>query len=992
MRNESSILAKPVIFNTSLVHGTLLSVAQQMLTDLGWEDLRPAIYAAEQADYAMAMELKTAHAAFMEEPETPQLWRLQAALDKTIQKLQIEYQKIIKLKTQAEQRLSQLRKASPTSSQISRLRGWAFSSLQQIFDSDEVSVVRRYSEIAQNKQASIKALKHYRDALAVRELDPESESKTENNSLQILLDTKPIPDAKNTETTSDSPVENHALFSVPSHARQLLSIDAEELNFDEFRVEAVAGTQRNQNPQIATFSNGGYMITWEAERYSDYNVYAQRYETHGSSGPQFQVNNYTKNWQCNSTVGAFSNNYFVIVWQSDGQDGDSWGIYAQRYRPGNIRLGSEFPVNTYTKGPQINPSIGTFNNGGFVIAWQSDKQDGDTWGVYAQLYSVRGTKLGGEFQVNTHTKNCQHNPSVGTFSDGSFVIAWSSYGQDGDWGWGIYAQRYSDNGTRLGKEFQVSTYKKSEYGLSIGIFNNDNFVITWSGSEIYENRGHEWNIYAQCYSADGARLDNAFQVNTYKNYTQTRPSVGTFNNGSFVIAWGSYGQGGDGWGIYAQRYSACRTPMDTEFPVSKRRTQDLQGKLSIGTFKDDSFVIAWTGVERRRQEGFWGYFGYLENIYGIYAAFFFNPVTPFPTPAPTPSPSPTQQQPGPRLSVTTIIVGLVGGLGLIALLGPPGLRMLRRRAFGISVSIAPVEHKTSSSVNSNDVKINSSLITAKTQPQKNLVTVHQPIPSSSYPLEEKKKEYVVPISIDIDFTKIKIDYDSELGTGGYGTVYQGTYKYENVAIKKLNTKNLDKEALKELKQEAKIMVSINSRYVIQLRGVCLKPPHFCLVMELMPKGSLHGVLKNNPNLPLLTIYQIALDVGYGLCVLHEKNIIHRDLKSLNVLLNDRFRAKICDFGLAKVKTESGNTTETKGTKGTLGWMAPELFENEPPPTHTSIDIYAFGMILWELAIKPYRRPFHDLALNAVIAAKVQRGPKQEAIPNGCDFAHLMRDC
>ena len=166
------------------------------------------------------------------------------------------------------------------------------------------------------------------------------------------------------------------------------------------------------------------------------------------------------------------------------------------------------------------------------------------------------------------------------------------------------------------------------------------------------------------------------------------------------------------------------------------------------------------------------------------------------------------------------------------------------------------------------------------------------------------------------------------------------------------------------------MASMRSDYIVQLRGICLEAPYYCLVMELMPKGSLYSVLKGNPVLPLAVKYRIALDVICGLAQLHEAKIIHRDLKSMNVLLDDRFRAKISDFGLAKIKSEVSSTSAAKGAKGTWGWMAPELLENNPsPPSTFSTDIYAYGMILWELIVKPYQPPFYGLNLNMLMLAQ-----------------------
>ena len=99
-----------------------------------------------------------------------------------------------------------------------------------------------------------------------------------------------------------------------------------------------------------------------------------------------------------------------------------------------------------------------------------------------------------------------------------------------------------------------------------------------------------------------------------------------------------------------------------------------------------------------------------------------------------------------------------------------------------------------------------------------------------------------------------------------------------------------------------------------------------------------------------------MDIAHGLQYLHDRDIIHRDLKSWNVLLDDRLNAKICDFGLPKVKTQSQLTATMGVSAGTILWMAPELFGRRAKNTE-STDVYVLGMVLYELMT--HRLPFQD---------------------------------
>ncbi len=124
-----------------------------------------------------------------------------------------------------------------------------------------------------------------------------------------------------------------------------------------------------------------------------------------------------------------------------------------------LPLGSEFQVNTYTTGNQQSPAVATDPRGNFVVVWESYLQDGSNFGVFGQRFSRNGTPLGTEFQVNTYTTNSQYtySSSIATDGAGNFVVVWTSIEQDGS-GSGVFGQRFSNTGARIGTEFQVNTY------------------------------------------------------------------------------------------------------------------------------------------------------------------------------------------------------------------------------------------------------------------------------------------------------------------------------------------------------------------------------------------------------------------------------------------------------------------------------------------------------------------------------------------------------
>ena len=162
-------------------------------------------------------------------------------------------------------------------------------------------------------------------------------------------------------------------------------------------------------------------------------------QTLPSSG-EIPVNTYTTSAQYFSSVAMDSDGDFVVVWGSNGQDGSSNGIYAQRYDNTGAANGGEFLVNSYTTSSQDNPSVAMDSDGDFVVVWNSNGQDGSGAGIYAQRYDNTGAANGGEFLVNSYTTYAQVESSITMDSDGDFVVAWaSSDDQDGSF-YGIYAQ------------------------------------------------------------------------------------------------------------------------------------------------------------------------------------------------------------------------------------------------------------------------------------------------------------------------------------------------------------------------------------------------------------------------------------------------------------------------------------------------------------------------------------------------------------------------
>ncbi|XP_039012343.1 serine/threonine-protein kinase STY17-like isoform X2 [Hibiscus syriacus] len=195
---------------------------------------------------------------------------------------------------------------------------------------------------------------------------------------------------------------------------------------------------------------------------------------------------------------------------------------------------------------------------------------------------------------------------------------------------------------------------------------------------------------------------------------------------------------------------------------------------------------------------------------------------------------------------------------------------------------------------------------------------------------------------EIDSRKLKIE--NKIASGSYGDLYRGTYYSQEVAIKVLKPVQVMGELLREFSQEVFIMRKIRHKNIVQFIGACTRAANPCIVTEFMARGSLYDYLQKQRRVfKLPFLLKVALDVSKGMNYLHQNNIIHRDLKTANLLMDENQVVKVADFGVARVQAHSGvMTAET----GTYRWMAPEVIEHKP--YDHKADVFSFGIALWEL--------------------------------------------
>jgi predicted Zn-dependent protease len=351
---------------------------------------------------------------------------------------------------------------------------------------------------------------------------------------------------------------------------------------------------RSQAAQSAAVDGqGNYVVAWASNGQdgNGWGVFARRYQADGTPlGGEFQVNTTTQGDQLDPAVAMNPSGGFVIAWTSNGQDGAGGGVYGQRFAADGTRLGGEFRVNTTTKGDQGSASAAMDGAGGFVVTWQSNGQDGSGWGVYAQRYDAGGARLGGEFLVPSNTAGDQTGSRVDT-TPGGFVVTWQSKGEDGS-GWGVYARLFDASGTPVGAAFRVNTTTLGDQDSSaVAADGSGNFVVVWASNG---QDGDGDGIFGQRFAADGTRLGGEFQVNTTTRDNQTTPTVVMDSAGNFVVGWASNNQDGNGWGVYAQQFDPAGIQVGTEFRLSTT-TAGNQINPSLGLGDGGHLVAVWSG-------------------------------------------------------------------------------------------------------------------------------------------------------------------------------------------------------------------------------------------------------------------------------------------------------------------------------------------------------------------------------------------------------------
>uniref|UniRef100_A0A8P4GN98 Mitogen-activated protein kinase kinase kinase 12 n=1 Tax=Dicentrarchus labrax TaxID=13489 RepID=A0A8P4GN98_DICLA len=216
-----------------------------------------------------------------------------------------------------------------------------------------------------------------------------------------------------------------------------------------------------------------------------------------------------------------------------------------------------------------------------------------------------------------------------------------------------------------------------------------------------------------------------------------------------------------------------------------------------------------------------------------------------------------------------------------------------------------------------------------------------------------------------------------VGSGAQGAVFLGKFHGEDVAVKKV--RDIKETEIKHLRK-------LKHPNIITFKGVCTQAPCYCILMEYCAQGQLYEVLRAGRKITPSLLVDWSMGIAGGMNYLHLHKIIHRDLKSPNMLITHDDLVKISDFGTSK---ELSDKSTKMSFAGTVAWMAPEVIRNEP--VSEKVDIWSFGVVLWEMLTGEI--PYKDVDSSAIIWG-VGNNSLQLPVPESCPdgFKILLRQC
>ncbi len=348
------------------------------------------------------------------------------------------------------------------------------------------------------------------------------------------------------------------------------------------------------NPKVAVLADGGWVVVWQStgQDGDSSGVFLQRYDSEGNTaGPETQVNITTARAQDEADVAALEGGGFVVVWTSNNSSGDD-NVFARVFDASGAATTGEIGVNVGLTSAQFDPSVTGLPGGGFAVSLTTNASlanggDGSGAGVNFRLFDGAGAPTSGDLRANEQTSSTQDDSVILTLADGRILVVFSTIATgDSD----IAARLFDASGAPLGGEFRVNqeTFSAQDTPAAAALADGG-FVIAWGDSSGQDGSGI--GVAARRFGADGLPAGDEFVVNETRNSTQDDPAVIALADGGFVIAWQGNGSGNSS-GVFAQRYDVSGARVDGEFRLNEQ-IQSTQDQPALAPLPDGGFVALW---------------------------------------------------------------------------------------------------------------------------------------------------------------------------------------------------------------------------------------------------------------------------------------------------------------------------------------------------------------------------------------------------------------
>lgn len=355
-------------------------------------------------------------------------------------------------------------------------------------------------------------------------------------------------------------------------------------------VQANSATTGSQAaPSAAVGPSGRHAVAWQGPG-DDTDVWVRVWAGDGTLlVPELRANGYQPGCQQAPDVSFAPDGGFLVVWQSEGQDGDGWGIFAQGFDEDGSLAGPEIQVNATVAGDQRAPVVAHDHLGKFTIAWESSGQDGDGWGIYARRFDASGP-LTGEVQVAASGVGNQRRPALAIQPTGHAVFAWEA--PDGS-GPGILLRRFNADLTSPGSEVRANVDTAGfQSGAALACDASGNVIVAWEGSG---RDGSASGIGARRLDRLLGPLGGEIDVNSTLAGLQSRPMVASSGAGDFVVAWESWAQDAGGPGVFAREFNFLEQPQGPEVRVNSF-VPGPQRRPALAASPSGEILAAWESV------------------------------------------------------------------------------------------------------------------------------------------------------------------------------------------------------------------------------------------------------------------------------------------------------------------------------------------------------------------------------------------------------------